>query len=234
MKKILSSICAISVLFFISCGSNKNSNDVLTSDSKEVSSQQNSATSDAAAASTNLSVQSGEPQTTTTAIAPAGLTSAGTNTTGVKLNPAHGQPGHDCAIGVGEPLPVSGTAKANPVQVTSAPAPATNTVTVPAPAAQTTTTTKSGLNPAHGQPGHRCELAVGAPLNSAPAAATTTPANNVAVQSSGLPQKISVPPVTTAQPSPIPPAATGAGLNPAHGQPGHRCELAVGAPLPKQ
>lgn len=26
-----------------------------------------------------------------------------------------------------------------------------------------------GLNPAHGQPGHRCDIAVGAPLNSAPA-----------------------------------------------------------------
>jgi hypothetical protein len=31
------------------------------------------------------------------------------------------------------------------------------------------------MNPQHGQPGHRCDIAVGAPLNSKPAAATTTP-----------------------------------------------------------
>ena len=29
----------------------------------------------------------------------------------------------------------------------------------------TATTSTAGLNPAHGQPGHRCDLAVGAPLN---------------------------------------------------------------------
>ena len=30
-----------------------------------------------------------------------------------------------------------------------------------------------GLNPPHGKPGHRCDIAVGAPLNSAPAKAAT-------------------------------------------------------------
>src|SRR5690606_8150006 len=39
------------------------------------------------------------------------------------------------------------------------------------------------LNPSHGQPGHRCEIPIGAPLNSSPAASTQTqtnvqPANN--------------------------------------------------------
>ena len=98
---------------------------------------------------------------------------------------------------------------------------------------ESTTGTKTGLNPAHGQPGHRCEIAVGAPLSSAPAV-TKAPANNVAVQSNGLPEKISVPAVATVPSAPAPAAATGSGLNPAHGQPGHRCEIAVGAPLPKQ
>ena len=39
------------------------------------------------------------------------------------------------------------------------------------------TTVAPGMNPAHGQPGHRCDISVGAPLNSAPAkpAITTTP-----------------------------------------------------------
>jgi len=30
------------------------------------------------------------------------------------------------------------------------------------------------MNPPHGQPGHRCEIAVGAPLNSQPATVTQT------------------------------------------------------------
>ena len=38
-------------------------------------------------------------------------------------------------------------------------------------AAPATASTGSGkLNPAHGQPGHRCDIAVGAPLDSKPAA----------------------------------------------------------------
>ena len=70
------------------------------------------------------------------------------------------------------------------------------------------------LNPAHGQPGHRCDIEVGAPLDSKPIQTTiqTQPA------------------AKTTTPSNIP-SATGNGLNPAHGQPGHRCDIAVGAPL---
>jgi hypothetical protein len=71
----------------------------------------------------------------------------------------------------------------------------------------------SRLNPAHGQPGHRCDLAVGAPL----------PADNNAAPSvqQVLPSAINTTPAVS----------TGTGLNPAHGQPGHRCDIAVGAPL---
>ncbi|MFI5129511.1 MAG: hypothetical protein ACHQFX_05945 [Chitinophagales bacterium] len=107
-----------------------------------------------------------------------------------------------------------------------------------------------GLNPAHGQPGHRCEIAVGAPLDSKPAQTTTTtslPTPPVATTAAlnpahgqpghrceiavGAPldSKPAQPTTTTSLPSP--PVATSAGLNPAHGQPGHRCEIAVGAPL---
>lgn len=67
------------------------------------------------------------------------------------------------------------------------------------------------LNPAHGQPGHRCDLAVGAPLP-----ATVNSTTNA---------------VPSATPEPIKPVDTKPALNPAHGQPGHRCDLAVGAPL---
>ena len=235
MKKIAVGIYTVGMLFLLSCGSNKSNTDELSAGVKEVSSQQSSTTSDPGSISTNLPAPDVQSQTSTTAISPEGQTPAGANAPGVRLNPAHGEPGHDCSIDVGKPLPASGSAKTNPaVQVNSAAAPATNTVVEIPPPAQTTGT-KSGLNPAHGQPGHRCDIAEGAPLNGGAPASTATPTKNVVVQSSGLPQKISVPPVTNAPPSPIPAAgATGAGLNPAHGQPGHRCEIAVGAPLPKQ
>ena len=74
------------------------------------------------------------------------------------------------------------------------------------------------LNPAHGLPGHRCDLAVGAPL---------TGTSGAAVPVAG-PQSINA---TAAQPQQSMPAPAGLKVNPAHGQPGHRCDLQVGAPL---
>jgi hypothetical protein len=71
----------------------------------------------------------------------------------------------------------------------------------------------SGLNPAHGQPGHRCDIPEGSPLSSAP---TGT---------------VNAPQTITSTPSPAPKTITAAGMNPAHGEPGHRCDISVGAPL---
>lgn len=69
----------------------------------------------------------------------------------------------------------------------------------------------AGLNPAHGQPNHRCDIPVGASLN--------TP----------------IQPVQQAQPPmqslPSPGVQGSAKLNPAHGQPGHDCSIPVGQPL---
>ncbi len=87
---------------------------------------------------------------------------------------------------------------------------------------QAATPVAAGMNPAHGEPGHRCDIAVGAPLNSPPAAApavTSTPTFNT--------------PPPTQTPVAAPPAATAPGMNPPHGQPGHDCAIAVGAPLNK-
>lgn len=81
---------------------------------------------------------------------------------------------------------------------------------VPSPAAA------AGLNPPHGQPGHRCDIEVGKPLDSKPIQATI-PGNQQQQTTIASPQKAN--------------PATGPGLNPPHGQPGHRCDLAVGAPL---
>jgi hypothetical protein len=76
--------------------------------------------------------------------------------------------------------------------------------------------TPAGMNPPHGQPGHRCDIAVGAPLNSKPVTQPT--AQNVQAQPTA---------VITQQPT----QPTAPGMNPPHGQPGHRCDIAVGAPL---
>lgn len=76
----------------------------------------------------------------------------------VALNPAHGQPGHSCAIPVGAPLN-----QASSVNTTQqAPAP-TNTGVSPVRLNSATATPQK--NPPHGQPGHDCAIPVGADLN---------------------------------------------------------------------
>jgi len=84
--------------------------------------------------------------------------------------------------------------------------------------ATATAAVASGMNPAHGQPGHRCDIAVGVPLNSP---ATKTTAQQTTTQQIQSPAN-----TATAVPT-----KTAPGMNPPHGQPGHRCDIAVGAPL---
>ncbi len=142
-----------------------------------------------------------------------GTNPVATNTASSTINPAHGQPGHRCDIAVGAPIPntsAPATTPSSPIKANPAVQPASLPVATPA-------STASGLNPAHGQPGHRCDIAVGQPLNSKPANPSPTPAT-----------------VTpgTAKPAVVTPDTFLAkGLNPAHGQPGHRCDVAVGKPL---
>ncbi len=94
-------------------------------------------------------------------------------------------------------------------------------------ASSTPNTTNTALNPEHGQPGHRCDIAVGAPLNSPPAQPAAVPAQ----------VKQTIPQQTVQTPAPSLNTTTpskgvlNGGVNPAHGQPGHRCDIAVGAPL---
>jgi len=106
-----------------------------------------------------------------------------------------------------------------------------NMPATPAPQAQPTTTTAPGMNPPHGQPGHRCDIAVGAPLNSpkaTPPAPTVQPTPQTVQQPTPQGQG-TITPVDMSSGT----VATPPGMNPPHGQPGHRCEIAVGAPLPK-
>jgi hypothetical protein len=98
-----------------------------------------------------------------------------------------------------------------------------------APSQITPAPSGKGLNPAHGQPGHRCDIAVGAPLSSAPAAKPSAPVTTPIAAPTSSPAPMQITPSATTTPST--PAAPGAKLNPAHGQPGHDCAIAVGAPL---
>jgi hypothetical protein len=76
-----------------------------------------------------------------------------------------------------------------------------------------------GLNPKHGAPGHRCDIAVGAPLNS--------PVANKMPVMNAIP-RVSTP-ATAAPQQQV--TVAGQKLNPKHGEPGHRCDISVGAPL---
>lgn len=94
--------------------------------------------------------------------------------------------------------------------------PAVNQLGTPAAA-----TVAKGMNPQHGQVGHRCDIAVGAPLNSSvPAAANSqpqsAPATTYTVNNASASSEVT---------------PTTEGMNPPHGQTNHRCDIAVGAPL---
>lgn len=96
-------------------------------------------------------------------------------------------------------------------------------------AAVAKTVTPKGMNPPHGQPNHRCDIPVGAPLNSKPAAVATP-----APSSGEISKNITVqPPVPALLSTSSANVVTPEGMNPPHGQAGHRCDIAVGAPLPK-
>lgn len=128
-------------------------------------------------------------------------------------------------------------------QIQAQPQITTTNATVPA--------TKPGMNPPHGQPGHRCDIAVGAPLNSKPATAkNTTPVTttNATKYSVSLPNSQSQKAGTEAATTTLPnatitpmkqeakPQTTAPGMqgkpNPAHGEAGHRCDIPVGVNLP--
>jgi hypothetical protein len=148
-----------------------------------------------------------------------------------QLNPEHGKPGHRCEIAVGAPL----NSESQPI--VSAPVVATPTSSINSSSAAniplnlkglTSLGSASGaLNPEHGKPGHRCELAVGAPLNGSAAQpqASVTP-TSIPVNQPNIQAPITIPANTGTGGR-----TSATGLNPEHGKPGHRCDIAVGAPL---
>jgi len=92
------------------------------------------------------------------------------------------------------------------------------------------------INPPHGEPGHRCDIPVGQPLNAAPAnnrvsAGNSAPtlANNPMAPTIENARRLNG--SQTRQTTPTT-TASGERINPPHGQPGHRCDIPVGSPLP--
>ncbi|HLV42923.1 MAG TPA: hypothetical protein VKY37_11640 [Brumimicrobium sp.] len=77
----------------------------------------------------------------------------------VRLNPPHGEPGHDCAVEVGQPLNSAGGNSPAMVQ------PSPNMIQPTPSTVQPTNNGSVKLNPPHGQPGHDCGVEVGQPLN---------------------------------------------------------------------
>lgn len=95
------------------------------------------------------------------------------------------------------------------------------------------------LNPPHGEPGHRCEIPVGAPLDGSAAPAQqqvqAQPTNSgQGFLGSGNSQPPSTPAEAMQRATPAQQTAPGmqGKPNPAHGEPGHRCDVQVGQPLP--
>jgi hypothetical protein len=110
----------------------------------------------------NVKPAASTPAVSSPAVTPSPTLPAG-NSAGPKLNPAHGQPGHDCKIAVGAPL--DGSAAAKPIIENSEIKPTIPTPgATPSPILPASNTAGVKLNPAHGQPGHDCKIAVGQPL----------------------------------------------------------------------
>ncbi|MDZ4793823.1 MAG: hypothetical protein SGI83_06050 [Bacteroidota bacterium] len=138
---------------------------------------------------------------------------------------------------VNNDMNTSATQPASNSVISTAPAattkvvPTTNSIPViNTPPVTTTNSNEAGLNPAHGQPGHRCDISVGAPLNSAPRSTTTPTVSTTTTAPATLtPSIVNTSPQVVTTPTTVQPVA--AGMNPAHGQPGHRCDITVGAPL---
>lgn len=79
--------------------------------------------------------------------------------------------------------------------------------------------TTVALNPEHGMPGHRCEIPVGAPLNSPTTAQPQVSTQQQPASGPRIDQQLT------------PNTSKTVRLNPAHGEPGHDCNIPVGEPL---
>jgi hypothetical protein len=149
--------------------------------------------------------------------------------------------------GQNKQVPVLPSVQEQVAPVSAQPAQPADGETAPQPATLQNNT-EVMLNPPHGEPFHRCDIPVGAPLNSQPAtAARQTTTNPPQVNSPqvtapaaskatgpGAPTIDNAMRMNSGQAQNTAPANNGSKprLNPPHGQPFHRCDVAVGSPLP--
>ena len=103
------------------------------------------------------------------------------------------------------------------------------------PAVVNAAATPPKLNPAHGQPFHRCDIAVGSPLDAAPAKPAATAIRTGAAPTLENAARLNNPQANNPPAPTVSTAPTASGtppkLNPPHGQPFHKCEIPVGSPL---
>ncbi len=95
-------------------------------------------------------------EATTTPQPTSETTTQATGNEEVKMNPAHGLPGHRCDLPVGAPLTASAGSTPNPTPTSQLPSTSVSPIRVD----QT-----PKVNPPHGEPGHDCAVPVGSPLN---------------------------------------------------------------------
>jgi hypothetical protein len=172
--------------------------------------------SEARGGEAKLPVISTPSSTANSPVSPAGYPAAPI-IANAKLNPAHGQPGHRCDIAVGAALPAEGSAPNLKLPTPTVPVlntPIQNTTPVVQPPAATAT---CGIwfKPCTRTTWSSLRYSGWATIKFKP-----QPTNQTATAA------------TPAQTAPLKPDTLFArGLNPAHGQPGHRCDIAVGQPL---
>ncbi|WP_417266254.1 hypothetical protein [Brumimicrobium sp.] len=145
IKKSSLLLCVGAMVLFTSCNSEEVVEESADAVKESVNETQHKLID---AESTNDKVVEGGAVNTNEGIENTPLNTAPPVNNGVALNPPHGEPGHDCAVPVGQPLNAAAGANVN--------APTVNTPKV---------NNNVRLNPAHGEPGHDCAVPVGQPLN---------------------------------------------------------------------
>ena len=111
------------------------------------------------------------------------------------------------------------------------------TSTTNEPAVVNANATPPELNPPHGQPFHRCDIPVGSPLNAAAPTKSVSAQPAPQINRTGMAPTLENAarlnnPQANNPNSPTVANANKPKLNPPHGQPFHRCDIAVGSPLP--
>jgi hypothetical protein len=143
MKVLIQISFLISFAFMIGCAEGNSSEEEQNSRQEE-STQQSEGEMETPSNESNEAAQPTEQQNQTQ------------NSGDVAINPPHGEPGHDCAVPVGQPLNSGGTDASGPERTTTGSGPERSNAT---------DNSTANLNPAHGQPGHDCSIPVGQPLD---------------------------------------------------------------------